>query len=94
MKPVDCSLPETMLTVMPGAEAGVPIDAITAACGRAEAVLDLLMGQFEAESDQRFADSVILNVLWDVQGTLALVKKLALYGHATSDPSTQIGGAQ
>jgi hypothetical protein len=86
MKPVDCSLPETILVVAPYADAGIPIDAITAACSRADAVLHLLMAQFSGESNHRFADGVILNALWDVQGTLDLVEKLALYGAATSMP--------
>nr|WP_286949083.1 hypothetical protein [Pseudomonas sp. UBA6718] len=94
MKPVDCSLPETMLTVAPGAEPGVPIDAITAACSRADAVLELLIGQFNDEANARFSDTVICNALWSVQGTLEQVRALACYGDATSVPATRKGGEQ
>lgn len=94
MKVIDSSLPENIMVVAPGAEAGVPIDAITAACSRAEAVLDLLMGQFNGESDRRFADHVINNALWDVQGTLEQIRTLANYGHQTSVPAARKGGAK
>lgn len=83
MKPIDCDKPETMLTVAPGAEAGVPIDAINAACTRADAVLQLLQANLES-SDVRCSDSVILAALWDVQGTLGLIKTLAQHGYAST----------
>lgn len=94
INPVDCSLPETILAVAAGADAGIPIDAITAACSRAGAVLDLLMVQFDGESDHRFADHVILHALWDVQGTLEQIRTLAIYGSETSVPAIRKGGAE
>ncbi len=94
INPIDCSLPETILAVAPGAEAGIPIDAITAACSRADAVLDLLMVQFDGESGHRFVDHVILHALWDVQGTLEQIRTLANYGHQTSVPAARKGGAE
>lgn len=78
-------LPEDLLTVGTTAHAGVPIDAITAACSRAEAVLHLVMAQFNSGPDvERLSDSVIANVLWDVQGTLGLIRSLALHGDTTT----------
>lgn len=44
-KSFDHELPETLL-IVPSDRTGIPIDAITAACTRAEAVLDMLMLHF------------------------------------------------
>jgi hypothetical protein len=85
------SLPEDLLCVNPKAEAGVPIDAITCAIARADSVLTLLEDHFEGES--RLANHVIAAVLWDVRGTLGLIKTLALHGDTTSTPALQKGGA-
>jgi hypothetical protein len=84
-------LPEDLLCVNPKAEAGVPIDAITCAIARADSVLTLLEDHFEGES--RLANHVIAAVLWDVRGTLGLIKTLALHGDTTSTPAVQKGGA-
>ncbi|WP_454834250.1 hypothetical protein [Pseudomonas lini] len=86
------SLPEDLLCVNPNAEAGVPIDAITCAIDRADSVLTLLEDHFESESS-RLANHVIAAVLWDVRGTLGLIKTLALHGDTTSIPAAQKGGA-
>lgn len=86
------SLPEDLLCVNPKAEAGVPIDAITCAIDRADAVLTLLEDHFENESS-RLANHVIAAVLWDVRGTLGLIKTLAMHGDTTSTPTVQKGGA-
>lgn len=78
-------LPEDLLTVNAASPAGVPIDAITAACARAESVLTLLMSHFNAASDEdRLHDLVIANVLWDVQGTIGLIRALAIHGDNTT----------
>ncbi len=78
-------LPEDLLTVNAATPAGVPIDAITAACSRAESVLALLMAQFNAADDtERLNDHVIANVLWDVQGTIGLIRTLAIHGDNTT----------
>lgn len=84
MKPIDCYLPEAMLVVAPGAPGGVPIDAITAAIARADAVLYLLSGQFSGDPGERYCDAIIANALWDVQGTLGLIKTLVLHADATA----------
>lgn len=86
------ALPEDLLCVNPKAEAGVPIDAITCAIDRADSVLTLLEDHFESESS-RLANHVIAAVLWDVRGTLGLIKTLALHGDTTSIPAAQKGGA-
>ena len=85
------ALPEDLLCVNPTADAGVPIDAITCAIERADSVLTLLEDHFEGES--RLANHVIAAVLWDVRGTLGLIKTLALHGDTTSTPAAQKGGA-
>ena len=85
------ALPEDLLCVNPKAEAGVPIDAITCAIARADSVLTLLEDHFEGES--RLANHVIAAVLWDVRGTLGLIKTLALHGDTTSTTALQKGGA-
>ncbi|HBP6750120.1 hypothetical protein FA419_19100 [Pseudomonas aeruginosa] len=72
---------------------GMPIDAITTACERAQAVLQLLSGQF-GNPDERYADHILAAVIWDVQGTIEQIRTLALYGNATSTPATRKGGAQ
>lgn len=87
-----CALPEDLLRVSMNAEAGVPIDAITCAIDRADSVLTLLEDHFENESS-RLANHVIAAVLWDVRGTLGLIKTLALHGDTTSTPAVQKGGA-
>ncbi|KPG93529.1 hypothetical protein [Pseudomonas sp. RIT-PI-r] len=86
------ALPEDLLCVNPTAEAGVPIDAITCAIARADSVLTLLEEHFENDSS-RLANHVIAAVLWDVRGTLGLIKTLTLHGDSTSMPATQKGGA-
>jgi hypothetical protein len=86
------SLPEDLLCVHKGAEAGIPIAAITCAIERAESVLMLLEDHFESESS-RLANHVIAAVLWDVRGTLGLIKTLALHGDTTSTPAVQKDGA-
>lgn len=86
------ALPEDLLCVNPSAEAGVPIDAITCAIDRADSVLTLLEDHFENEYS-RLANHVIAAVLWDVRGTLGLIKTLAMHGDNTSAPAMQKGGA-
>jgi hypothetical protein len=89
---LSCALPEDLLCVSMNAEAGVPIDAITCAIDRADSVLTLLEDHFESESS-RLANHIIAAVLWDVRGTLGLIKTLALHGDNTSTPAAQKGGA-
>ncbi|NSX10099.1 hypothetical protein HTX81_16060 [Pseudomonas lini] len=88
---LSCALPEDLLCVSMNAEAGVPIDAITCALTRADSVLTLLEDHFDSESP-RLANHVIAAILWDVRGTLGLIKTLALHGDTTSIPATQKGG--
>ena len=89
------SLPEDLLDVSNDIEAGVPIDAITCAIARADTVLTLLEDHFESESDRpRLANHVLAAVIWDVRGTLGLIKTLTLHGDATSAPRAKTGGAQ
>ncbi|WLG51120.1 hypothetical protein [Pseudomonas sp. FP1742] len=90
--PLSFALPEDLLCVTATAEAGVPIDAITCAIDRADSVLTLLEDHFDSESP-RLANHVIAAVLWDVRGTLGLIKTLALHGDITSIPAAQKGGA-
>lgn len=79
----DHELPETLLTI-PSGRQGIPIDAITAACTRAEAVLDMLMLHFNLPAgSEQLSQTQVSNVLWDVQGTLGLIRTLALHQCAT-----------
>lgn len=39
------------------------------------------------------SNRVLSSVIWDVRGTLGLIKTLALYGDASSVPMGQKGGA-
>ena len=91
-RPLSFDLPEDLLCVDSRVDAGVPIDAITCAIARADSVLTLLEDHFEGES--RLANHVIAAVIWDVRGTLGLIKTLALYGDTTSIPAARKGGAQ
>lgn len=92
---LSCALPEDLLRVSMNAEAGVHIDAITCAIARADSVLTLLEDHFESESDRpRLANHILAAVIWDVRGTLGLIKTLTLHGDATSTPRAKTGGAQ
>ncbi|MNC83073.1 hypothetical protein D3C81_1721490 [compost metagenome] len=57
-------------------------------------MLYLLSGQFIGDPGERYADHVIANVIWDVQGTIEQIRTLATYGNATSTPGARKGGAQ
>ena len=87
------SLPEDLLDVSNDIEAGVPIDAITCAIARADSVLTLLEDHFDSDKP-RLANHVLASVIWDVRGTLGLIKTLTLHGDATSTPRAKTGGAQ
>lgn len=87
------TLPEDLLCVSKNAVAGVPIDAITCAIDRADSVLTLLEDHFDSDKP-RLADHIISSVIWDVRGTLGLIKTLTLHGDATSTPRAKTGGAQ
>ncbi|QWA27822.1 hypothetical protein [Pseudomonas sp. RC3H12] len=73
------SQPEDLLCITANAPAGVPIDALTCAIERAQAVLCLLEDQFEADQSQRLANRVILGALWDVRGTLEQIRTLVVH---------------
>ncbi|MCF5801298.1 hypothetical protein [Pseudomonas tremae] len=81
------SLPEDLLCVNPTAEAGVPIDAID----RANSVLLLLEDQFENDGPS-LANHIIAAALWDVRGTLGLIRTLALHADDLGRKPAQ-GGA-
>lgn len=87
------SLPEDLLSVNQAVPAGIPIDAITCAVERANAVLLLLEDQFEEEQGQRLANRIILGALWDVRGTLELIRTLALHADDATREAVK-GGAQ
>lgn len=93
-KEIIACAPEDLLAVRSDAAPGVPLDAINAACERAISVLYLLSGQFIGDPGERYADHVIANVIWDVQGTIEQIRTLATYGNATSAPDARKGGAQ
>lgn len=84
------STPEDIFT-LGHVEAGVPIDAITCAISRADAVLLLLEDQFEGDKPS-LSSHVIASALWDVRGTLGLIQKLAIHADRTSAPLIQAEG--
>ncbi|MBJ2243534.1 hypothetical protein [Pseudomonas sp. MF6768] len=86
------SLPEDLLCVSPEAEAGLPIDAITCALDRADSVLMLLEDHLDGDKPL-LSNRVLSSVIWDVRGTLGLIKTLTMYGDASSAPMSQKGGA-
>ncbi|WP_122668423.1 hypothetical protein [Pseudomonas viridiflava] len=85
------SLPEDLLCVNPKADAGVPIDAITCAVDRASSVLLLLEDQFENDGPS-LANHIIAAALWDVRGTLGLIRTLALHADELVRGPAQGGG--
>ena len=87
------TLPEDLLCVSKEAQAGIPIDAITCAIDRADSVLTLLEDHFDSDKP-RLANHVLASVIWDVRGTLGLIKTLTLHGDATSISRAKAGGAQ
>ena len=91
--PLNFTLPEDLLCVSKETEAGIPIDAITCAIDRADSVLTLLEDHFGSDKP-RLANHVLASVIWDVRGTLGLIKTLTLHGDATSISRAKAGGAQ
>ncbi|MDY7563599.1 hypothetical protein QN400_12525 [Pseudomonas sp. RTC3] len=89
---LQCSTPEDIFTLV-DVEAGVPIDAITCAISRADAVLLLLEELFEDDKPS-LSSHVIASVLWDVRGTLGLIQKLAVHADRTSTPINAVRGMQ
>lgn len=85
------ALPEDLLCVSKEAEAGIPIDAITCAIDRASSVLTLLEDHFEGDTP-RLSNHIIASVLWDVRGTLGLIRTLAMHADAVSIQSDTSGG--
>ena len=86
------ALPEDLLCVSTDTEAGIPIDAITCAVDRASSVLLLLEDQFECDGPH-LANHVIAAALWDVRGTLGLIRTLALHAD-NSTRRAMNGGTQ
>ena len=78
-------LPEDILSVPAGVEAGVPIDEITCAVARADAVISMVMMALGTE-DGRPADFILTDALWSAQSQLALIKQMAYHAHATTTP--------
>ncbi|OZY51071.1 hypothetical protein [Pseudomonas lundensis] len=87
------ALPEDLLCVSKEAEAGIPIDAITCAIDRASSVLTLLEDHFEGDTP-RLSNHIIASVLWDVRGTLGLIRTLAMHADTASNRSDSSGGAK
>lgn len=86
------ALPEDLLIVGSDVDAGIPIDAINCAIIRADSVLALLEDQF-VEDGPPLSAAIVAGILWDVRGTLALIKTLAMHGHDTTREMPSRGGA-
>ena len=87
------ALPEDLLCVIKEAEAGIPIDAITCAIDRASSVLTLLEDHFEGDTP-RLSNHIIASVLWDVRGTLGLIRTLAMHADTGSNQADSVGGGK
>jgi len=87
-----CTTPEDLLRVRPDAPKGLPIDAINAACERANSVLMLLSAQFDSDNDSRFSDAIIASVIWDVQGTIEQIRTIASYANECAIQARREGG--
>lgn len=85
------ALPEDLLCVSKDAEAGIPIDAITCAIDRASSVLTL--PKITLKVTPRLSNHIIASVLWDVRGTLGLIRTLAMHADAASNQADSVGGA-
>jgi hypothetical protein len=83
------ALPEDLLCVSQDAEAGIPIDALTCAVDRANSVLLLLEDQFDGDGP-RLSNHVIAAALWDVRGTLGMIRTLVV--HADDSTRQAMGG--
>ena len=85
IRPQFTGQPEDILFVPAGAETGLPIDEITCAVSRADAVISMVMAALSNDAD-RMADAVLIDALWSAQTQLALIKKMAYHAHATTTP--------
>ncbi len=91
MKTTCLALPEDLLVVTDNVDPGIPIDAISCAIIRADSVLALLEDQF-VENRPPLSSAIVAGILWDVRGTLALIKTLAMHGHDTTREMPRRGG--
>lgn len=78
----DCT-PEDFFTIPATAEPGYPIDAIECALVRADAMLVMLISQFNGESQTKHNDYIVCHALWAVQGELGLLTKMVKHGFET-----------
>jgi len=69
--------PEDAFVIRPDAPAGIPIDAIECAAARADAILTVLMTQFETTEQCTLSNNVVCNTLWAVQGLIEEIRILA-----------------
>ena len=76
--------PETIVSVSPDAPAGMPVDEITCAVARADAVITMVMMALNDDDGGRIADSVLSDALWGVQCQLELIKKMACHAHSST----------
>ena len=82
-------LPEEILSVHADVEAGVPVDEIDCAIGRADAVITMVMIALGAE-DGGPAKHVLTEALWCARGQLALIRKMTYHAHDTTEPKKSL----
>ena len=70
-----------------------PIDAITCDGDSASSVQTHLEDHFEGDTP-RLSNHIIASVLWDVRGTLGLIRTLAMHADTASNQSDSAGGAK
>ena len=75
---------EDVFVVANDLEPGVPINAINCAISRAQAILNLIMPQFDGTSEFRHSDPVICNAIWAIQGEIEKLSKMVHHGYETT----------
>ena len=76
--------PEDLLTVRASLAPGLPIDAIHCLMSRSQAVIEMLMNQFDEPDDgRRCTDATISNALWSLRGDFDMLEKLIDHGWKT-----------
>lgn len=79
----DVFTPEDFFEAASNLPREIPADALYCSISRAQAVISLVMGQFDGSEEKRFNDGVICNALWGVSGELEQIKKMIQFGWET-----------
>lgn len=80
----DAGATEEIFVLAEDLEPGIPINAIDCSISRTEAILMLIMPQFDGTSSFRHNDQVICNAIWAIQGELEQLSKMVHHGFQTT----------